>query len=228
MAVEGAARPRSRFFNPPTLRPSASADRHGQGGVDIGGPDAQDLPRAAPRPGPERLETLGHGLEIRPQLLHGLIAVSRFLGQRLTNDLLQPGRDVRPGFFKRVRVGMDDLMDDRLIVVAAERQLPGQHLVEDDAERPDVGARVEILAPGLLRRHVGDGPDRRLALGQRGAAPELGQPEVHDLGLAPVRDHDVGALDVPVDDALAVGLAQARGDLARRLSGPREEPGAPS
>ena len=39
-------------------------------------------------------------------------------------------------------------------VLAAERALAGEHLVEDDAEGPDVGALVDRLAPRLFRRHV--------------------------------------------------------------------------
>ena len=99
-------------------------------------------------------------------------------------------------------------MDHRLVVISPEGKLAGQHLIEDDAEGPDVGPLVEIAAPGLLGRHIGHSPQCRLALGQRAPATELGQPEVHDLGLALLRNHDVGAFYVAVNDAFAMGLAQ--------------------
>ena len=44
-------------------------------------------------------------------------------------------------------------------VSAIEPGAPRQHLVEDDAERPDVGAAIDRLALGLLRGHVGGSPE---------------------------------------------------------------------
>ena len=40
-------------------------------------------------------------------------------------------------------------------VGAIKRPLAGQHLVEDHAERPDVGLLVHHPSLGLFRRHVG-------------------------------------------------------------------------
>ena len=56
-------------------------------------------------------------------------------------------------------------------VAPGERPPPGQQLVQHDAEREDVAARVERLSRRLLRRHVRDGADddarARARLGQR-------------------------------------------------------------
>ena len=41
----------------------------------------------------------------------------------------------------------------------AERPMPGRDLVEDDAEREDVGGGIDRLAARLLRRHVGAGAE---------------------------------------------------------------------
>ena len=49
------------------------------------------------------------------------------------------------------------------------------------------------------------------------SAVQLGQPEIHDLGLAALGDHDVGALDVPVNDPLLMGFFQALRDLDRDI-----------
>ena len=43
--------------------------------------------------------------------------------------------------------------------LAVEQARAGQHLVEHDAERPDVGALVDSLALGLLGRHVRRGAE---------------------------------------------------------------------
>jgi hypothetical protein len=50
----------------------------------------------------------------------------------------------------------------------------------------------------------------------------LGQAEVEDLGPAFGRDHDVGALEIAMDDAPRVGACEAIGELktdSRNLSG---------
>ena len=109
-------------------------------------------------------------------------------------------------------------------------RLAGQQLVEQGAERVDVGAGVDVLAPRLLRRHVRgrahDVSDRGrgragpgvglldlvvadLALAAAGQV--LGQAPVDDHGLAEVADHHVGRLDVAVDDALAVRVGDRLG-----------------
>ncbi len=67
-------------------------------------------------------------------------------------------------------------------VLALERQVPDEALVEEHPEREHVGARVDLAALDLLRRHV-----RRRAehLPRRGDA----------LGVEDLRDAEVGELD---------------------------------
>ena len=43
---------------------------------------------------------------------------------------------------------------------ALERALAGRHLIEHDAEREQIAARIQFLAARLLRRHVGHRPER--------------------------------------------------------------------
>ena len=64
----------------------------------------------------------------------------------------------------------------------------------------------------LFGRHVGDVPRLDPVAGQVGAG-QLGDAEVDDLGLAARRDHDVGRLDVAVDDAGVVGSGEPACDL---------------
>jgi hypothetical protein len=114
---------------------------------------------------------------------------------------------------------LEDRVDQGLVVVALEGKFARQELIEHDAQRPDVRALVQLVPPGLLRRHVGHRAQRSLALRQRRSAPELGQPEIHDLGLTFGRDHDVGAFNVAVDNALAVSFIETPGDLDGDLKG---------
>src|SRR5207244_325519 len=77
----------------------------------------------------------------------------------------------------------------------------------------DVGPHVRRAGvPGLLRGHEvdgpGDGPGDGLPV-----AEVAGQAEVEELGLVLAGEHDVGRLDVPVDEPVLVGLAQGGGHL---------------
>ncbi len=97
--------------------------------------------------------------------------------------------------------------------VRGERQAPRDHLEEDDAEGVDVRAAVGFQALDLLGRHVFGRADDA-PLGRDPAHPDgPGDPEVEDLGVPLLVDHDVAGLEVAVDDARVVGLAQAAADL---------------
>ena len=98
---------------------------------------------------------------------------------------------------------------------ARERRLPGQALVEDAAERVDVGALVERVAGDLLGRDVLERADD-LARDRdaRERAGALGEPEVAEVAVLAsggLGDEDVRGLDVAVD----------RGPSRARRRGPR-------
>ncbi len=106
--------------------------------------------------------------------------------------------------------------------VALERAAPGEHLEEQAAERPDVGAGVDRLAADLLGAHVGRGAHHAPVGGQlRGVSVlraarrvrRLGEAEIDELHAAAGRDHHVRGLQVAVDHALGVRLGEAFGDL---------------
>ena len=88
-----------------------------------------------------------------------------------------------------------------------ERDVAGEHLVEHDAERVDVGLAGHRLAERLLGRDVvgrAEHPagQRQAFLGQR-----AGDAEVRDLRAALLAEEDVVRLDVAVDDLAVVGGA---------------------
>ena len=144
---------------------------------------------------PQRLLKLGGGGE----------ALLTVLGE----DSLQH-RDQRP----RQPLGLGTLERGRRLEMLEERgegrvahegSLPREQLVDDDAQGVDVAARVERLATDLLRAHVlgsshhhADGRD----LGDRLALEALGDAEVHEPYDAAAVAHDVGRLEVAVDDPL--------------------------
>ena len=89
-----------------------------------------------------------------------------------------------------------------------ERVGPGQRLVNHYAKGEDVGTKVHLLAPGLLRRHVGRRADDTPFLCEPVHVTREGEPEVGQLYLARVGNHDVGRFQVAVNHTMSVGVLQ--------------------
>ncbi len=94
-----------------------------------------------------------------------------------------------------------------------ERDVSREHLVGHDPQGVDVAPGVDLLLPrGLLRAHVGRGPNGHACPGEgppAGVRERLGDPEVrHHHAAAGAFEQDVVGLDVPVDHAHRVGESQ--------------------
>jgi hypothetical protein len=107
--------------------------------------------------------------------------------------------------------------------VALERRTPDQQLVEQAAGGVDVAAGIDRLTAGLLGGEVLGGADHGRGLGHRGrgVGDGPGDAEIHHLDLTGGGQHHVGGLDVAVDDAGLVAVAQrvqhSLGELERLL-----------
>ncbi len=75
---------------------------------------------------------------------------------------------------------------------AAEDPHAGEDLVEDQAERVEIGPRCDLTPLELLRRHVGGGAGQHLRAAQLGG--DAGEAEVHDDDPAGAVEHDVRGL----------------------------------
>ena len=126
----------------------------------------------------------------------------------------------------RLRIAEEQRADDVGGGGAFERRLPCEHLVEEHAEREQIGAGVEIAAARLFGRHVVERAHDDAVLGldelRRSSleaaerrAHQLGEPEVQDLHVAVGADHHVLGLEVAMDDA---GVVRGR-DRLRDLDG---------
>ena len=169
-------------------------------------------------------------IESETDLRHGLEAVGGLFAQAAANHFGKGERRFgeRPGF------GVQNAGDGGERGPAGEGALAAEHLVEHQAKGEDVASGVHGHAGRLLGRHVSGGAqnDAELrgvdaAVGRRGdggAADgseihQLGQAEIENLGLSVLGEHDVGGLQIAVDDAGPVRLAERRGNLLREPDG---------
>ena len=116
---------------------------------------------------------------------------------------------------------------ERRLHLPSERQLPGEHLEENDPQGPDVRSMIRLISQRLFRAHVGNSTNRHARPCHPGGIGLPGEPEVHQLDLAStIREHDIARLDVPVDDPLPVGSRERGCELGRYIEGFRNIQGA--
>ena len=137
------------------------------------------------------------------------------------DDPFQFRWDASPRSAQRLRLALQDGGEAVGRRLPREGEAAGDRLEKNDAKGPEVSARVDLLAPSLLRRHVGGRPDhnarrrfdpRLLRAGRLGV---LGDPEVEDLDKPVGPDHHVLRLDVAVDDPGLMCGGGRTGDLER-------------
>jgi hypothetical protein len=114
---------------------------------------------------------------------------------------------------------------DRDRAVGLERERAGQHLVEDDTHRVDVGGRSGRLAHRLLGRAVLDGGQHHARRGELRSVRGPSDAKVGDFHLPVGADEDVLWLDVAVDQPLLVGEVQRGEDLDGDVHGPGDAQG---
>ena len=146
--------------------------------------------------------------------------------ERPVHDVFQLRRDVGPQRSDGRRRRRQHRVDERQRVRALERRPTGQHLVRDDAERPEIRPCVHRFAGGLFGRHVAGRAHRAAGareLRRRLAHLDLREPEVEDFHLSRRRQHQVRRLEIAVDDAGGVcgvervgHLRDDAGDLGHR------------
>jgi hypothetical protein len=115
-------------------------------------------------------------------------------------------------------------VEDGDLAVALERKLPGEALIEDAAERVDVGPAVERAALDLLGGRVVEGSDEMPGAREPRARcrvlrdAEVGQIDVVGaVGVDPGGDDDVARLDVAMDQSLRVRGVERGGHLAEHV-----------
>ena len=203
---------------------------HGEEENDDRNEDCWPAPGSLCRP----RELCVRGGEIRPQCGRILIPRRRILRECALDDRVHVCRRVGPRVPHGRRLIAQDRRDYADVRGAAEGASSGEHLVQDGAERENVGPGVDRATFRLLRRHVGGRAHDNARLGRHRADGRFGrrqldqfrEPEVEHLRASVAGDHDVGRLDVAMDDAAAVGDRKRAGDLHRVIQcrGNRDRP----
>ena len=165
---------------------------------------------------------VAHGREILGHFGAIPVTAVKILLQRPAHDGVKALRQIRVERRDGRGIGIDDAIDQRRLVVGAEGQAASQQLEHQHAKRIEVGLLVERIALDLFRRHVG----RRANTHDEGRVAVhvlvhvQRQAEVSDLRLVVGGDHDVGRLDVTVDDALPIGRVERHAALENDADGP--------
>jgi len=174
---------------------------------------------AAPRGHGRAVAARDERLERRLDVVHRLEAIAGLLREQLRQDhLLERRRNL--GAEQRRRCIADDPVEQLArIVIRRERPARGQHLVEDHAERVDIGAAIDVLGIGdLLGRHELRRPHHHALLlvvdGQEPRDAEVEHLDVIERVVLVGQEHVVG-LEVAVNDACVVRGVQRRCDLRR-------------
>ncbi len=97
--------------------------------------------------------------------------------------------------------------------IPKKRHLSGHHFVQDHTQGINIRPLVCLFPVHLLRAHVIGGSDDHSLCRQSLVFLRPGNPEVHDLGVALLIDHDVLGFQIPVHDPQTVGLCQSVGHL---------------
>ncbi len=154
------------------------------------------------------LEAAPHPRQVAVHALQVGVAPARILLERLVDDLLDFGVGVGDHLAQPRRRLLGDPSEHAVAEPARKGLLVAEQLIHHRADREDVGAVVDRQAAHLLGGHVVEAADQGAGVGDAGVG-QLGDAEVEDLqAAAALLDHQVGRLDVAVDDVEGVGVGQ--------------------
>jgi hypothetical protein len=98
----------------------------------------------------EFVRALAVATQVRPQVFGRRVAVRRVLREQFERDCFERFRDLRAARSRRHRSLLHMLVRDGDRVLAFERRLADEQLVQHDAERVQVAARIDRTPLCLL------------------------------------------------------------------------------
>ena len=201
--------------------------------VEVAAPHAPVEPLGASG----RVGVAFQALQIAAQLGGGLVAQVAIFFEGFSDDFFQLGGKHRIDRAWRGGRAIQNGIENNRRGIAVERRLARGHFVEHRAEAEEIGARIEVLAARLFRRHVGNGADSRAGTGEQEIiggrlsnavartdcftdAPGsglLGQSKIENFCLPAGRDEDIRGLDVAMNDAAGMGGIERIGELRAKI-----------
>src|ERR1700683_797374 len=160
------------------------------------------------------------GFESGGELRGALVAACRCFGEAARDDVVEGGGKIGIEVAELRGRLIENLGDESSGIVGGEGALAGSGFVENRAEGGDVTAGIGLLAAELFGVHVGQGAGGvDEIVGGAGeidfiGAKESGQAEVEDFHIAIFGgEHDVGRLEIAMNDASVGGFGERGGDL---------------
>jgi hypothetical protein len=100
------------------------------------------------------------------------------------------------------------------------------HLVQNGPDCPEIASRASFQALQHFGSHVSGRAEDRSGIGQRGLHQVLDQTEIHEGHVALLPDHQVGGLEVPVQQRVIVAIANRLQRLEREAERTRDREGS--
>jgi len=171
------------------------------------GPPGTPLGFRCRRPQPrtrERIEGLG-------EVLARSETVERVFCEAACNYLIERRRHCRIAVRRWHGIIVQNLRADGAERISVKRTNPGQHLVENNAERKLIRALILEFALNLFGGQIG-GRAQQLA-GSGKLSGQAGDTEIAEFYLVFRRDQDVSGLDVAMNDSRPVGQCEGAGQI---------------
>ena len=182
-----------------------------------------------------RIQVPPQPLQVASHSRRGLVAKITVLLQRFCDEVFQCDRNFRVQPDGRSAGAMKNGSENGPGRSAPKRRRPRRHFIQHDAERIQIGARVQHFSPHLLRRHVGGrsqcaartGEMQRVARVRDGLAHapvvcrstgsgHLGQAKIKNFCAPAPRDKNVRRLDVAMHDPGAMRHVERVRNLSRQ------------
>ena len=152
-------------------------------------------------------------LEVRAQIGQGLVSALGPPFNRPLHGKRKFGIEVRREIVERGRLAVQNLVEQLAGRVPREGRTERQQLIQDQADREDVAAVIDVAAFDLLRRHVLRRADQGADAGHAGIADAC-DAEVQDLQASLARDHQIVWLHVTMHESQAMRVSQTVAELA--------------